>query len=141
MAKFPVKLKARLLLVRNGEILLLKQTKPNGGNFTLPGGTIESIEFAKETLIRETREEVGIQLTKEDLELAHVLHKKSDKGHRIVFYFKANIFSGRPRPKENDKFSRLEWRSLQALPEKLTPTVASVIKYLRAGKAYSEARL
>lgn len=141
MANFPVKLKARLLLIRNGEILLLKQTKPNGGNFTLPGGTIESIEFAKEALIRETREEAGIQLTKEDLELAHVLHKKSDEKHRIVFYFKANIYSGRPKSREQDKFSRLEWRNLQALPDKLTATVKSVIQELRAGNAYSEARM
>ena len=141
MANFPVKLKARLLLIQKGEILLLKQTKPNGGNFTLPGGTIESIEFAKEALIRETREEVGIQLTKEDLELAHVMHKKSDEKHRIVFYFRANIYSGRPKPREHDKFSRLEWRDLQSLPERLTPTVKTVLKKLRAGKSYSETRL
>ncbi|MEM8584048.1 MAG: NUDIX domain-containing protein [Bacteroidota bacterium] len=138
MAKYQVKLKARLVLIQEGEILLLKQTKPNGGNYTLPGGTIEEEEFARDALIREAREEVGIHLHKEDLKLAFVAHKKSGTKHRIVFYFQTNIYSGRPQSREHDKFSKFVWSDLQDLPEKLTPTVRKVIRRLRAGKQYTE---
>lgn len=138
MAKHQVKLKARLVLIQEGEILLLKQTKPNGGNYTLPGGTIEQEEFAREALIRESREEVGIQLQKEDLHLAFVAHKRTGKKHRIVFYFQTNIYAGRPKSREHDKFSKFIWADLQRLPDKVTPTVRKVIKRLRAGKQYTE---
>ncbi|MEL6391125.1 MAG: NUDIX domain-containing protein [Bacteroidota bacterium] len=138
MAKHQVKLKARLVLIQEGEILLLKQTKPNGGNYTLPGGTIEEEEFAREALIREAREEVGIHLHKEDLHLAFIAHKKTGKKHRIVFYFQTNIYSGRPKSREHDKFSKFIWSDLQRLPDKLTPTIRQVIKRLRAGKLYTE---
>ena len=91
MPPFKKNLKVRLILYHKGKILLLKQTKPNGGNYSLVGGNIESSEFARQTLIRESYEEAGIILQESDLQLVHVLHKttKKKKAHRIVLYFKA----------------------------------------------------
>ncbi len=57
MANRKVSLKARLILYHKGKILLLKQTKPNGGNYTLVGGTVENFEYARQSLIRESYEE------------------------------------------------------------------------------------
>ena len=59
-------IKTRLILKQNDKILLLAQTSENGGKFTLPGGTVENKEFAKATLIRECKEEIGIQLVAAD---------------------------------------------------------------------------
>lgn len=138
MAKFSVSLKARLLLQSHGSILLLKQTKPNGGNYSLVGGTIERKEFAVETLIRESYEEAGITLLHDDLELVHVLHKRSRKEHRIVLYFRAYYFDGKPKSKEKHKFENVEWWSLKELPSNLTETVRHVLKSYNAGLLYSE---
>ncbi|PHI21618.1 NUDIX hydrolase [Lewinellaceae bacterium SD302] len=138
MAKFPVSLKARLLLIDRGKILLLEQTKPNGGNFTMVGGTIEAKEFAKTTLIRESFEEAGVVLKKEDLQLIHVLHKRSKKAHRIVLYFKAHNWKGHLESKEQKKFKSADWHNVNDLPDKLTGTVKQVIKCYRQGKLYSE---
>ena len=60
MTLFRTVVKARVILYDQGRILLLKQTKPNGGNYTLVGGTVEQEEFAVEALIRESKEEAGI---------------------------------------------------------------------------------
>lgn len=138
MAKFSVSLKARLLLQNHGSILLLKQTKPNGGNYSLVGGTIERKEFAVATLIRESREEAGIILSPDDLELVHVLHKRSRKEHRIVLYFRAYYYAGEPESKEREKFENVSWWPLKALPLKLTDTVRHVLKAYNAGLLYSE---
>ncbi|MEM1359478.1 MAG: NUDIX hydrolase [Bacteroidota bacterium] len=138
MAKFPVSLKARLLLQNHGNILLLKQTKPNGGNYTLVGGTIEAKEYAKKTLIRESWEEAGILLSEDDLELVHVLHKRSKKEHRIVLYFRAYHYGGNPKSREKKKFENVEWWSLEQLPYNLTATVRQVLKAYSAGLLYSE---
>ena len=82
MALEKITLKTRLILYHRGSIMLLKQTKPNGGRYTFVGGTIESSEFAKQTLVREAFEEAGIVLQTDDLRLAHVLHKKDKNGKK-----------------------------------------------------------
>lgn len=138
MAKFPVSLKARLILIDRGKILLLKQTKPNGGNYTLVGGTIESDEFAKNALVRESYEEAGIVLRRKDLQLVHVLHKKSKKEHRIIFYFKAHYWEGYAKSREQLKFKSAEWHDVNHLPQELTSTVRQVIAAYREANLYSE---
>lgn len=137
MAKFAVSLKARLILQNHHRLLLLKQTKPNGGNYTLVGGTIEREEYAAETLIRESYEEAGIRLHKRDLELVHVLHKRTGKEHRIVLYFRAYHYKGAPTSRELRKFENVEWWDLHGLPSNLTSTVRHVLKAYNAGQLYS----
>ncbi|MGB3547207.1 MAG: NUDIX domain-containing protein [Saprospiraceae bacterium] len=138
MAKFKVSLKARLILFDRGRVLLLHQTKPNGGNFSLVGGTIERQEFAKQSLVRESREEAGIILQENDLSLVHVLHKRRKKEHRIVLYFKAYRYSGEVRNREPHKFSDVNWHDLNDLPENLTDTVRRVLRAYRRGQLYSQ---
>jgi ADP-ribose pyrophosphatase YjhB (NUDIX family) len=140
MAKYKLRIKARLILYEKGKILLLKQTKPNGGNYTLVGGNIEKDEYAKASLIRESFEEAGITLKTKDLQLVHVLQKNTLKEQRIVFYFKAYRWEGKVRSKEKDKFKAAEWFSLDKLPKNLTATVRHVMKEYRKGNLYSEIR-
>lgn len=135
---FRVTIKVRLILYHRGQILLLKQTKPNGGNYTLVGGTIEPGESAKESLIRESYEEAGIQLRAQDLELVHLYEKVSrNKEHRIVMYFKAYTWQGELRSREPRKFLAAEWFDLDELPSNLTETVRHVIDEYRKGSTYS----
>lgn len=138
MAKFKVRLKVRLILYNSGNILLLKQTKPNGGNYTLVGGTIESGESAKGALIRESYEEAGIILRESDLQLVHVLQKVNAKDQRLVLYFKAQQYEGKLKAKEKHKFKSVEWFSLYKLPENLTDTVKHVLRQYRKGIQYSK---
>ncbi len=133
-----VTLKARLILYDRGRILLLKQTKPNGGNYTLVGGTIENEETAKDSLIRESFEEAGIVLHPNDLKLVHVLHKVKKKQVRIVLYFKAYRWEGELKARERHKFKKAEWFYLDNLPKNMTGTVRHVLRAYRDGEAYSE---
>lgn len=133
-----IKIKVRLILYHRGKILLLKQTKPNGGNYTLVGGTMEAGEYAKETLVRESFEEAGIKLKPSDLILVHVLQKNKLSERRLTLYFKAYRWEGTLRTKEPWKFKGVEWFSLKNLPKNLTPTVKHVMRKYRQGQAYSE---
>lgn len=133
-----VKFKARLILYDRGRILLLKQTRGNGGNFTLVGGTVESDEFAREAVIRETREEAGITVKAADLTLVHVLNKRTKKGQRINLYFKASRYSGRLQNVEDHKFKSVQWFAIKKLPSDTTATVRQALEAYRAGKLYSE---
>ncbi len=132
-------LKVRLILYDKGRILLLRQTKPNGGNYTLVGGNVESFEFARESLIRESYEEAGIILRPDDLQLVHVLHKRLKRGeHRITLYFKAYRWEGELKARERKKFNEAEWFPLDHLPRNLTQTVRHVLEEYRAGNFYSQ---
>jgi len=132
-------LKVRLILIHRGNILLLRQKKNLGGNYTLVGGTIENMEFAKEALIRETQEEAGILLKKKNLRLVHVLHKRiKNKEHRITLYFKANLWEGELKTGEPEKFKGVAWFSMNSLPPNLSETVRHVMQQYRDGHLYSE---
>lgn len=133
-----ITLKARLILQKDNKILLLRQTKPNGGNHSLVGGTIESDEFAKQTLIRESKEEAGIVLKAEDLKLVHVLHKRKDNTHRMTLYFHATHWYGEVKSREKNKFAAVTWFPLDDLPSNLTGTVQHVLQQYRKGKLYSK---
>lgn len=131
-------LKARLILYHKGKILLLQQTKPNGGNYTLVGGNVEKREFAQQALIRESFEEAGVVLKESDLQLVHVLHKVIGEEHRIVLYYKAYRWEGELKAKEVHKFKRTEWFYLEELPKNMTDTVRHVLVEYRHGHLYSE---
>ena len=131
-------IKARLILEQNDKILLLAQTSDNGGKFTLPGGTVEDKEFAKETLIRECKEELGIRLNGRDLALIHVLHKKKGNENRITLYFSAQDYQGTLHAKETEKFRGITWASIERLPTKTSATVKHVLHKVKMGAGYSE---
>jgi len=131
-------IKARLILKQNDKILLLAQTSENGGKFTLPGGTVEGSEFAKETLVRECEEEIGIRLAPDELELIHVLHKKKGKENRITIYFAAQDYQGILHARETEKFRGVTWCSINQLPVKASATVKHVLKKVKQGIQYSE---
>ncbi|MFK7933960.1 MAG: NUDIX domain-containing protein [Saprospiraceae bacterium] len=133
-----ITLKARLILQQNNKILLLKQTKPNGGNYSLVGGTIEEKEFAKATLIRESKEEAGLILKPQHLKLVHVLHKRRGSTHRMTLYFWAENWFGEVKSREKHKFLKVEWFPLNELPDNLTGTVKHILDEFRKGNAYSE---
>ncbi len=140
MREFKVKLKVRLILYHQGKILLLKQTRINGGNYTLVGGTIEKRETAKVSLIRESYEEAGLILTEKNLKLVHVLQKMKRNEQRLVLYFKAHRWEGKLKARETHKFKKAEWFYLNNLPNNITPTVQQAILQYRLGNAYSVIR-
>ncbi len=137
-----INLKVRLILYNKGSILLLRQKKTLGGNYTLVGGTIENTEYALQALIREAQEEAGILLKEKDLQLVHVLHKRTKgNGHRITLYFKATQYGGKLTTGEPNKFKGVSWFLLDNLPANLSETVRHVLKEYREGRMYSEFRI
>ena len=137
-SKTRVLFKARLILYDRGRILLLRQTRGNGGNFTLVGGTVEASEFAKAALVRETREEAGISISPAHLSLVHVLHKRGKGGHRVNLYFKASRYKGVVQNLEDHKFKAAQWFPINKLPDNVTATVRQALEAYRAGRLYSE---
>lgn len=132
-------LTARLLLECDEQLLFLEQTPLNGGGFTLPGGKIESEEFAKEALIRETFEEIGIRITKKDLKFAHVTHRKTENVSEIILFFHSVAdASQRACVKEFHKFQSTVWLPISEAPNGLTSVLKYALKLIKEGKFFSQ---
>jgi ADP-ribose pyrophosphatase YjhB (NUDIX family) len=116
----------------------LAQTKTNGGGYTLPGGKIEGLEFAKDALVRETFEEVGVILERNKLRLVHITHRKLKSVIEIIFLFQASDWSGEMAVKEPEKFREATWLPVDEPPERLTTVLKYTLDRLAKGKFYSE---
>jgi ADP-ribose pyrophosphatase YjhB (NUDIX family) len=130
----------RLIVEDNGKILCLRQTKKNGGGYSLIGGNVEEHEFAREALAREALEEAGIHVEPSDLTLTHVLHRHKLKKDQVllVLYFKARRFMGEPASLEPKKFKDVAWLPLDHLPDDVSKPTLHVLKCIQKGIIYSE---
>lgn len=138
MATHRTILTARLLLEHFGRTLFLEQTPRNGGELSLPGGKIEKSEFAKAALIREVREEIGVEIDRKLLELVHVLHRNTRTTTEIILFFRATQWVGELRVCEPQKFKAIHWFENDVLPSELVPAIRQAMKRYRKGRFYTE---
>ena len=105
------------------EILLLKRqgTGYYDGFFDLPGGHLEANEDIFDGMIREAKEEIGITIKREDMEILHIYHKY--KKGMIKFVFKVDKYEGNLINNEPDKCEKIEWIDFEYLPENVIPGI------------------
>jgi 8-oxo-dGTP diphosphatase len=137
--RFHTILTARLLLEYREHLLYLQQTPRNGDGFTLPGGKIEGEEFAKEALVREAFEEVGVVIATKSLKLVHVTHRRMDSVVEIIFFFHcSDNWLGEPTVKEPEKFQNVVWLPMDEPPAKLTNVLTHSLEAWKEGKLFSQ---
>ena len=83
-------------------------------------GHVDAFETMTEAMVREAREELGIEIDPAGLRLATTMHRFLPEGPKtyVNFYFVASDFSGTPVIGEPDKCAELRWFDLERLPEK-----------------------
>ena len=136
--RFRTILTARLLLEYREHTLYLLQTPENGGGYTLPGGKIEGTEFAKEALIREVFEEIGLILPRKSLKIAHVMYKRLKSTTEIIFFFKARTNVSEIIVKETHKFKQAVWLPNDEPPKRLPAVIKAAMAKIENDKAFSE---
>jgi len=118
---------AGLVIVQDKKILLLHPTNAAWqGTYSIPKGEIEDFETPLDAAIRETREEIGIEIKPEWVEKQEpgvVLYKnKRGKTYKKVFWYvvdldKVNITVGDKIPKENLQVQEVDWAGFLSLAE------------------------
>lgn len=98
----------------SGEILLVRLSYDQG-QWTLPGGGIESGESPSDAAIREVREETGLDVEISDL---YGVYWRRDT-ELILFAFRCRVTGGSLRP-DGDEILEVRYFPTDALPRPIT---------------------
>ncbi len=137
---FPYVGSSYLFLIQDGKILLQRrfQTGFQDGNYGVPAGHLDGGETSREGCAREIREEIGINIKSNDLEVVHVMHRKALHDERIDFFMTASTYEGKIQNCEPNKCDDLRWFPLEELPKNVVDYVRVAIEHYRNGVTYSE---
>src|SRR3990167_7612133 len=96
--------------------------------------------MSTQAMMREAKEEVGIDLLPGDLELVHVSYrpKHDNTDNRVDFFFRTRTWGGEIKNMEPNKCDDLKWVSLDELPENMTPHVRDAAECMREGVFFKE---
>ena len=126
-----------LFLVRNDRVLLLRRfnTGYEDGNYSVVAGHLDGGEEVKAAMIREAREEIGIELSYDDVQINQVMHRLSSD-ERIDFFLHASRWSGDVENKEPHKCDELSWHAFDSLPGNVIPYVRRALSNYRSGRSF-----
>lgn len=134
-----------LFLTKDNEVLLQKRcnTGYKDGEYGLVAGHVEQGESFKQALVREAKEEIGIDLCVDDFEVVHVMHRmeQSDPpeiGERIDVFLKTKKYKGAIKNMEPHKCDDLSWFPINELPENTIIYIKFAIEKIKSKIFYSQ---
>lgn len=132
-----------LIIVKDNKVLLQKRenTGYEDGKYDVAvSGHVEEKESLKEAVIRESFEEIGIKMDKQNIEFVTLIHKKDTDYHNVYMnvYFTVHSFEGDPFIKEPNKCSELKWVDLNELPSNLIKERKIALNKFLTGEVYDE---
>ncbi|MEV5704866.1 RdgB/HAM1 family non-canonical purine NTP pyrophosphatase [Actinoallomurus sp. NPDC052274] len=97
-------------------------------------------ESAIACIVREAREEAGLEIDPDDVEFAHAVHLVDAPGTqpRMQMVFRARRWKGTPTVLEPGKCLSWNWWHPDALPEPIVGYTRVAIEGIQAGRLYSE---
>ena len=118
-------------IMRDGRLLLVERRKiPEAGHWNLPGGKVDFLERVEDAVLREIREEIGVEIALEGL-LGVTEMIGIDGQHWVSPIHRASIVEGEPVNCEPDKIAAIGWFPLDAPPAPLAQGAKDAIAALR----------
>jgi 8-oxo-dGTP pyrophosphatase MutT (NUDIX family) len=139
-----------LVLIKDGKILMQRRFNTGfmDGYYCLVAGHVDKGENFTGAIIRETKEETGINLEPEDLKMVHIMHRDSridypqgvaeGVNERVDAFFAADKWEGEIINTEPHKCDDLGWFDMENLPENTIPYVRQAINCIIKEQFYSE---
>ncbi len=136
-SRFPVAV--HLFFLRDDRVLLLRRfnTGWEDGSYSVPAGHVDGGETVTQAAIREAREEIGVRLEPRNVEVVHVMHRKSED-ERIDFFLLARHWTGEIANREPGKCDDLAWHPVTSLPGNMIPYVRQALRNYQNGLLFSE---
>lgn len=137
--RFKIIVEVSLFLFQGQEVLLLRRfnTGYEDGNYHVIAGHIEGNEEITAAMVREAKEEAGIDISVDDIRVVGVMHRRTDE-ERISFFCTASKWVGEIVNAEPHKCDDLSWFSLNDLPENMVPFVRRALQNYKTGRFYDK---
>lgn len=118
-----------IVLNKDNQILLqLRNKPPEVDHWSIPGGKVEFMETLESAIIRELKEELGIEVVVKELLCITNHIVIADNAHWVAPAYLVSVVSGTAKNLEPDSTRRLEWFPILSLPDKLTLTTKSAVE-------------
>ena len=139
MERFKLVTACHLILIEKNQILLLRRynTGYEDGNYSVVAGHIDGNESVITAMRREAFEEAGIDIKENDLEIVHVMHRRTKERESIDYFLTCKNYSGQIQIMEKDKCDELAFYPLNELPMNVIPYVRKAIEYCQNNKMFS----
>jgi 8-oxo-dGTP pyrophosphatase MutT (NUDIX family) len=143
--RFKVISGVHLLIEKGGRILLLRRfnTGYEDGKYTTIAGHLDGKESVVSASIREAKEEAGITIKPEDLDVVYIMHRLSNANREgysefVLFFLVVKRWAGEPTLIERNKCDDIGWFDLNNLPENIVPYIKEGIINYGKGMMFSE---
>ena len=135
MARPEIHIDLHLVLLKDGCVLMGRRTGTTfaSGQYHVPAGRLETDETIIDGIVREAREETGIELEADAIRLVHVMHFRG-QSDRLSLFFTADGWRGPIENREPDKCAGWEWIPTGALPEHTVPYARYALGEMLAGR-------
>jgi mutator protein MutT len=126
-----------LILKKENKILMLRRfnTGYKDGFYSFPAGHVEEGESFEECLIREAKEEIGVEIRRESLKELYIIHRYKDEvllnNARIDVFYIVENWSGEIQNLEPNKCDDLYWFDLENLPKDTIPYIRVAIENIK----------
>ena len=99
--------RARAIIIQDGFIILVKRVRQSDIYYVFPGGGVEPNETPEQAVLREVKEETGLEINPEKFLGVVEMILPEMKLHRLVFYYMAKMTGGAENP--GGDISELRW--------------------------------
>ncbi|MCL2468918.1 MAG: NUDIX domain-containing protein [Alphaproteobacteria bacterium] len=137
---FMMPVAVHLILQQKEDVLLLLRQGTGfcDGRYSVIAGHLDGGESATEAMIREAKEEAGIDISPSDLEFSCVLHRYSPDRESIDLFYLCKIWRGEIRNMEPHKCGELHFFPINTLPENMVEYVRDGVQKSVKRQPYSE---
>lgn len=134
-----------VMLLKDGKVLLghrhedpekASSLMHGEGSWTMPGGKFEFGESFEDGAARETLEETGIKLNKDNIKVISLANDIVHDAHFVTVGFYCDDFEGEPQVMEPDEITEWKWFDLNNLPAPMFFPSQEVLDNYLAGKIY-----
>jgi 8-oxo-dGTP diphosphatase len=115
-----------------GRVLIARRRAdgPHGGLWEFPGGKIEPGERPEAALVREAREELGVEVAESELQPVGFASEPLGTRHLVLLLYCTDRWNGDPMPHDADA---LDWAAVEDLaPLAMPPADRALIPLLTA---------
>ncbi|HEY1096593.1 MAG TPA: NUDIX domain-containing protein [Alphaproteobacteria bacterium] len=130
------------LFRRGDKFLFMRRANTNymSGYYGLPSGKVMPGEPLAQTILRELKEETGLDIKQDQVKLCHVAHRYTPDSqphvHWMSFIYMIEEWEGEPVIGEPHKCDDLQWLTVDS-DEKIIPYLRAVINDIQNGQNIS----